>query len=708
MRIIIIALFFFLGLSELTVAQISVKSFTELSNDLDARLDITAKKDNNGKPCAIIKVVTTENGFSYDVGMIGVVATTYHPELAEVWVYVPEGTTKIKMSHPQLGQFSTDSGDGYYWFPQKLKSSTCYRLEIVSGRVVTTIEQAKIETGWLVVQSQPDNAEIYLKTNEVEEFVGSTPFQKKLPYGKYEFRIKKNLYHDELGMMEINHPKSVQNITLRPAFGKLKLSSIPEGAKVVIEGLNKQYTTSCITEELPSKEYTVRFMLDNYAPQNRKVTVRDGETTELQVSLDARFAKVTIQSLAGADIFINGEKKGITRLDTDLGEGLYDIEVQLAHHKTKSSQIEVIAKQPQTITLNPEPIYGSLDIQSVPIGAKISIDGKDYGETPMTIENLLEGQHEVQLSKSGYASVIKQAYIKEGIVANLNEILPKGKMVTIETGDKGDEIYLNGKKVGVSPLKLEITYGEHFIKIIRNSKEITYTFALSPDDNNNVIWNCTCPLTPKWAKDVTIQQQQIIKEIINNMIFIQGGNIAIETIRNDEKEVVDNFFINKYEVSQKEWTAIMGYNHSKFRGDDLPVEFITWNECLEFIRKINNLTGLTFSLPMEKEWKYAELGGKKSKCYKFSGSNEIDEVTWYSRNSNFHTHQVNSKMMNEIGLFNMSGNVMEWCLERNGKNRTVCGGSWITEEQGCRISSPSKTYLYNESSSSIGLRLVAH
>lgn len=705
MRIIIIALFFFLGLSELTVAQISVKSFTELSNDLDARLDITAKKDNNGKPCAIIKVVTTENGFSYDVGMIGVVATTYHPELAEVWVYVPEGTTKIKMSHPQLGQFSTDSGDGYYWFPQKLKSSTCYRLEIVSGRVVTTIEQAKIETGWLVVQSQPDNAEIYLKTNEVEEFVGSTPFQKKLPYGKYEFRIKKNLYHDELGMMEINHPKSVQNITLRPAFGKLKLSSIPEGAKVVIEGLNKQYTTSCITEELPSKEYTVRFMLDNYAPQNRKVTVRDGETTELQVSLDARFAKVTIQSLAGADIFINGEKKGTTRLDTDLREGLYDIEVQLTHHKTKSSQIEVIAKQPQTITLNPEPIYGSLDIQSIPIGAKISIDGKDYGETPMTIENLLEGQHEVQLSKSGYASVIKQINIEQNHITNLNETLSHGKTVTIETGKNGDEIYLDGKKVGISPLKLEVTYGEHTIEAIRNNKKVNKTFRISMENKSDEKWVLAFGLTPQWD-NLSFSRKNVLKKLVENMVFI-SGNTKFYMKSIDTNTTLNSYYIGKFEVTQAEWYAVLGESPSDFHELNSPVTNVSWDDCQKFITRLNMLTGLKFSLPTEAEWEFAALGGEDYK-YKYSGSNSIQDVAWYNANSLNRTHNVGHKAANQYGLYDMSGNVWEWCLDYWSANkRSARGGAWNSSNIGCTILYRGN-FPSNYTVSEIGLRLVAH
>lgn len=706
MKIIIIVLSLFFGISELAVAQITVKSFNELPNDLDARLDETAKKDNNGKPCAIIKVVTTENGFSYDVGMIGVVATTRHPELAEVWVYVPEGTTKIKMSHPQLGQLSTDSGDGYYWFPGKLKSSTCYRLEIVSGKVVTIVEQAKIATGWLVTQSQPDGAEIYLKMNGVEEFAGTTPFQKKLPYGAYEFRIKKNLYHDELGVVEIDQAKVVQNVTLCPAFGKLKLSSIPEGAKVVIEGINKQYTTPCITEELQSGQYNIRFMLDKYSPVNRSVTVRDGETTELQIPLDARFAKVMVQSLEGADIFVNGEKKGTTHLEVELGEGIYDVEVQLAHHKPKSNQIEVVAKQPQTITLHPEPIYGSMDIQSVPIGAKIVIDGKDYGETPITIENLLEGEHTVQLSKSDHASVVKQVYIKEGVTANLNETLPNGKIVTIETGRNGDEIYIDGRKVGVSPLKVELTYGEHSVEAIRDNNKVSKQFHVPSESKGEVIYVLGFELTPHWG-NVSSSQKRVLERMIKNMKRIQGGTFYMESKK--ENVTLDSYYIDKYEVTQAEWYAVMGTKPSYFKGDNLPVTNVTWHDCQIFIRRLNVLTGLNFSLPTEAEWEYAALGSDAYK-YKYSGGNFIANVAWYDANALNKIHDVGRKAPNGYGLYDMTGNVWEWCMDYypSSNKRGTRGGSYLMLEDFCEITFRGRLLSDNYQWNDTGLRLVVH
>ncbi|MCM1168629.1 MAG: hypothetical protein NC324_01690 [Bacteroides sp.] len=137
--------------------EISVVKFQKLENDLDARVNFPVLDQNNRK-CALIKVVTVEKGFTFDVGQLGVVKMVYKP--AEVWVYVPKGVNKIKITHPQLGQ--TKSDDGYYWFPEGgVEDATCYRLEITTARVTTTIEEARIRSGYLILTSEPSGASVY-------------------------------------------------------------------------------------------------------------------------------------------------------------------------------------------------------------------------------------------------------------------------------------------------------------------------------------------------------------------------------------------------------------------------------------------------------------------------------------------------------------------------------------------------------------------
>ena len=118
---------------------ISVKVFSELTQDLDARVNYP-ETDQNGQKCALVKVVTTESDFSFDNGQLGVTKAIHKPELSEWWVYLPAKTMKLKIMHPVLGQLK-DSEDGFYYFPTPLKEATCYRMELTTGKVTVTVEE---------------------------------------------------------------------------------------------------------------------------------------------------------------------------------------------------------------------------------------------------------------------------------------------------------------------------------------------------------------------------------------------------------------------------------------------------------------------------------------------------------------------------------------------------------------------------------------
>ena len=146
----------------------------------------------------------------------------------------------------------------------------------------------------------------------------------------------------------------------------------------------------------------------------------------------------------------------------------------------------------------------------------------------------------------------------------------------------------------------------------------------------------------------------------------------------------------------------MGSNPSYFKGEDLPVEQVSWEDCHEFIGRLNALTGLNFKLPTEAQWEYAARGGNLSKSYKYSGSNDLGEVGWYGSNSGKCTHRVGEKQPNELGLYDMNGNVWEWCEDwygnyssvsqrdpsgaTSGSRRVDRGGSWLEGARYCRVS----------------------
>ncbi len=194
------------------------------------------------------------------------------------------------------------------------------------------------------------------------------------------------------------------------------------------------------------------------------------------------------------------------------------------------------------------------------------------------------------------------------------------------------------------------------------------------------------------------------------MIRVEGGTFWMgsdeEDAYDNEKPVhqvtLDTFSIGETEVTQELWQAVMGSNPSEFKGSKHPVEMVSWEDCQNFIRELNSLTGRNFRLPTEAEWEYAARGGKKSKGYEFSGCDDIDEVAWYYDNSGGQTHDVATKRANELGLYDMSGNVYEWCQDwkgdyssgsktnpkgpSSGSNRVYRGGCWYDDAGGCRVS----------------------
>jgi len=218
-----------------------------------------------------------------------------------------------------------------------------------------------------------------------------------------------------------------------------------------------------------------------------------------------------------------------------------------------------------------------------------------------------------------------------------------------------------------------------------------------------------------------------VKGVSFKMIRVQGGTFTMGCTSeqgSDFGDCFDNatpahgvmlstYYIGETEVTQELWKAVMGSNPSEFKGDKRPVEHVSWEDCQTFIHKLNELTGKYFRLPSEAEWEFAARGGTKSAGYKYSGSNDIGAVAWYSDNSeiqdksspNYGTHVVKTKKPNELGIYDMSGNVREWCLDwygeyhsfahgvynnpagpSSGSGRVVRGGSWTSVNWHCSFS----------------------
>lgn len=189
--------------------------------------------------------------------------------------------------------------------------------------------------------------------------------------------------------------------------------------------------------------------------------------------------------------------------------------------------------------------------------------------------------------------------------------------------------------------------------------------------------------------------------------FMMGATPETEFPFDSEKPahevtISKDYYMGETQVTQELWQAVMGENPSVFNGEKNPVVYVSWNDCQEFIKKLNALTGKQFRLPTEAEWEYAARGGKHSESYIYSGSNSVGNVAWYMDNSGVMSHDVKTKIPNELGIYDMSGNVSEWCSDwygsysynpqtnpegpENGNRKVVRGGCFTHDDSYCRVS----------------------
>ena len=208
-----------------------------------------------------------------------------------------------------------------------------------------------------------------------------------------------------------------------------------------------------------------------------------------------------------------------------------------------------------------------------------------------------------------------------------------------------------------------------------------------------------------------------VNKVSFNMVRVEKGSFWMGAQRKDTAEfnydrqsqidelpvhyvtMREDYYIGQTEVTQKLWKAVMGYNPSRYKCPKRPVTNVNYFEIQEFLHRLDSLTGMQFRLPTEEEWEYAARGGKYTKGYVYSGSNELDRVAWHNGNAR-KTKKVKKRSANELGIYDMSGNVWEWCeskyryydkernvnLGKDGQMYCIRGGGWQLPPTSCRVS----------------------
>lgn len=325
--------------------------------------------------------------------------------------------------------------------------------------------------------------------------------------------------------------------------------------------------------------------------------------------------------------------------------------------------------KPVDTPTKPKPTTGTLKITSTPSDASIKLDGEYLGTTPLTLKNRKAGTYRVTFSAEGYETQTQSVTVTAGKTATCSATLKK--------------------------------------------KQVSQPVVQQPTTS-------TVPTTPPSPSSQTFTANGVSFK----MIRVDGGTFTMRATSeqgsdadSDEKPThrvtLSGYYIGETEVTQALWQAVMGTSVSDQRdkankewslrgvGNNYPMYYISWDECQEFILKLNALTGKSFRLPTEAEWEFAARGGNQSQGYKYSGSNTLGDVAWYGDNSGNETHPVKTKSSNELGIYDMSGNICEWCADwygsynsssqtnptgaASGSRRVSRGGSWVDNARGCRV-----------------------
>ncbi len=406
------------------------------------------------------------------------------------------------------------------------------------------------------------------------------------------------------------------------------LEVTPKNASVVIDGETGTLAADgTLIVRLPRGTHTFQVTSGGYEPYQETFTL-GVEKKEVKVNLVSTKATLTVKcATSGADIYINERKQGGNSSWTGtLDPGSYVVEARKEGYYSQQQSVDLGAKQNRTVEL-PALIarVGQLDVAYRPLSSEVWIDGAKVGTSPDVFKNLTVGSHRVEIRKEGYQSEMKTVTIVEGQTASLSGSLA----------------------------------------------------AMTSSTSTTIASSATGTTTSSSSSQA--KQTFTVNGVSFTMVRVEGGSFTMgatdEQVSEawyDEKPshqvTLSTYSIGETEVTQELWQAVMGSNPSNFKGAKLPVEEVSWNDCKKFIKKLNKKTGKTFRLPTEAEWEYASRGGSKSKGYKYSGSNDIESVAWYTSNSGSKTHDVATKQSNELGLYDMSGNVSLACALSSPSN----------------------------------------
>jgi formylglycine-generating enzyme required for sulfatase activity len=593
--------------------------------------EMVARQDQNGNYCSAIQVVSDMDGFSYDSndGIVGDIQD--NPGRDIVFLTPTERVLDVfKSGYKPLKIILSEFGI-------TLKTREVWQIEIAGDELADVLP--------VIFRFTPADATLIIDGKPT-----GTAMTQNLAVGKHTIKLVKDSYQtiEKEITVDENNVFFELKMVKQPDAG-LQIETIPEGATIYLDEL--KLGESPVAAFYKPGTYPIRITKEGFVSIENQTLEVKLPTTRKSYTLEENVGYLTVNTNPGATVYFN-DKIITNPKNVKLAPQLVKVKVTMPKAETLEQQVALKRNDKLVLEMFPDVQTGSLQIAVTPFDAKIELtgdDGEKYTSDGMKIfEEIPVGTYTIKVTATGCTTATESATVEQG------ETLKKT------------------------------------INLTKPATAVTKTGGGSSYGNNNT------------GSSKAISSNGI------EMVFIKGGTFLMgctneQSNCGDEEYpthnvTLSNFYIGKYEITQMQWQEVMGAstklsNPSYFKDcDNCPVESVSWNDVQEFIKKINMKTGKNYRLPTEAEWEYAARGGVLTSTTTYAGSNKIDDVAWYDGNSESKTHPVGSKKQNELGVYDMSGNVWEWCNDwyekysggsqtnpqgpSYGSNRVLRGGSW--------------------------------